>query len=184
MLKELHKELSQKFSGEFTLVEAEKGTSHIFVPKEQLLEVCKYLKDSEHELHTLEVITGCDYPPDTIEVTYMLASFTKNLEVMLKVKLDRANPEVDSVVPVWNAANFQERECYDMVGVLFKGHPDLRRILCPDDWEGFPLRKDYEVAKVYNGMEVNPENKMNLFEREFAQKEKERLRKEKAEAKQ
>jgi NADH-quinone oxidoreductase subunit C len=88
--------------------------------------------------------------------------------VTLKVKVtDRVNPTVDSVVNVYAAANFLEREVYDMFGITFNNHPDMRRILCPDDWEGFPLRKDYVAQKDYNGMTVYPDNKMNMEDREF-----------------
>jgi NADH-quinone oxidoreductase subunit C len=84
------------------------------------------------------------------------------------VKLtDRVNPAVESIVKTYAAANFQERECYDMFGIRFNNHPDLRRILCPDDWQGWPLRKDYVAQKYYNGMEVYPEGKMNMGDRDF-----------------
>jgi NADH-quinone oxidoreductase subunit C len=87
---------------------------------------------------------------------------------MLKVKLtDRLNPVVDSIVKLFAAANFQEREVYDMFGIKFNNHPDLRRILCPDDWQGWPLRKDYVAQKDYNGMAVYPDGKMNFDDREF-----------------
>ena len=83
---------------------------------------------------------------------------SKNTELILKVRLPRGDennlPKVDSVCSVWKAANFQERECYDMMGVEFNNHPDLRRILCPEDWEGYPLRKDYEEPDYYRGVPV------------------------------
>ena len=79
-------------------------------------------------------------------------------------------PKVDSVVSLWKAANFQERETYDMLGVEFVGHPDHRRIICPVYWTGFPLRKDYVVQEKYLDMVVNPVHKMNIGEREFGAK--------------
>jgi NADH-quinone oxidoreductase subunit C len=89
-------------------------------------------------------------------------------EFILKVKLtDRVAPALDSIVNLYAAANFQEREVYDMFGIKFNNHPDHRRILCPDDWQGFPLRKDYVAQKFYNGMEVYPDSKMNFEDREF-----------------
>ncbi len=80
---------------------------------------------------------------------------------------DRLNGNLDTITDIYRAADFQERECFDMFGVSFNNHPDHRRILCPEDWEGFPLRKDYIAPKVYNGMEVYPDSKMNLEDREF-----------------
>ncbi len=143
--------------------EAEVGDSFITVNSESIKNVCEVLKGSEFDFNVLQVITGCDFPEtNEIEVSYIIASFTKNHELILKVRVSRdENTKVDSVSGVWKAANFQERECFDMLGVEFNGHPDHRRILCPDDWKGFPLRKDYKPEEEYHGMTINPENKMN-----------------------
>jgi NADH-quinone oxidoreductase subunit C len=158
--------------------EVEVGTGHVSVAPESIFPVCEKLKNSDQfEMNVLQVISGVDYT-DRIEVNYMLASFTKNSEVMIKVALPKKGKdelvEIDSVVSLWSAANFQERETFDMLGVSFKGHPDLRRILCPEDWKGYPLRKDYVVEEVYNGMVVNPEHKTNsgdhFFFKEMQQK--------------
>jgi NADH-quinone oxidoreductase subunit C len=152
----------------------ENGDTPVFLNASHILAACKALKESsETDMTTLEVITGCDYE-DRIEVSYILASFRKNTEVILKVKLDKPSTqalvEIDSVCSIWKAANFQERECFDMLGVSFKGHPDERRILCPEDWEGYPLRKDYKVQETYRDMTVNPEDKMNQDDHYFYKK--------------
>lgn len=151
--------------------EAEAGDSSINVEATSILEVCAALKkSSDFEFNVLQSITGTDYP-EYIEVSYILASFTKNTELILKAKLAKENNTdlvfIPSVCSVWRAADFQERECYDMVGVEFEGHPDMRRILCPEDWEGFPLRKDYVVQEVYRGMVVNPSSKVNQADHDF-----------------
>ena len=150
----------------------------VWVDAAQILSVCKLLKNDSHfNFHVLQVISGVDYPQEQkIEVNYMLANFEPNKghELILKTDVKRDGAKLDSVVSVWKAANFQERECYDMLGVEFIGHPDLRRILCPDDWEGFPLRKDYQVQKFYHDMEVEPPHKMNIEDREFAEKSKQK----------
>ena len=157
--------LNSKVSGcEATAHIAEVGDSSVFVNPVHILAACEALKNGEHEMNVLQVVTGTDYS-DRIEVTYVLASFTKNTELLLKVKLPKeskdAVPSIDSVCSVWKSANFLERETYDMVGVTFNNHPDHRRILCPEDWEGYPLRQDYVVQDTYQGMEVNPEHKIN-----------------------
>jgi NADH-quinone oxidoreductase subunit C len=151
---------------------AEVGDSSISVSSSKIFDVCKVLKDGEYEYNVLEVITGCDYLEENkIEVSYIIASFTKNTELILKTALDRGGDlKVDSVVSLWSSANFLERETFDMLGVQFEGHPDHRRILCPEDWEGFPLRKDYVPAESYRDMTINPVHKMNIGEREFGAK--------------
>ena len=173
MLNELVSSINSAVSGANANVVEKEGTqSVIFIESANILEVCKHLKSNEG-VKVLEVITGCDFE-DRIEVSYVLATFDpqNNKEFILKTKLAKNGadhtPEIDSVCEVWKAANWQERECYDMVGVQFNNHPDLRRILCPEDWEGFPLRKGYKVAEKYHHMVINPMDKMNISERETA----------------
>lgn len=142
----------------------------ITVDASKVYAVVEYLKtNSEMSFNSLHVISGVDYL-EWMEVCYVLTNYDPEQprQFMLKVKVtDRLNPAVDSIVKLFAAANFQEREVYDMYGIRFNNHPDLRRILCPDDWEGWPLRKDYVAQKVYNGMEVYPDSKMNFDDREF-----------------
>ncbi len=109
--------------------------------------VCRYLKTAPAlELDYLSDLTAVDYPPDRIEVVCHLYSMKqKHGPLTLRVKLNRAHPVVDSVTAVWRSAEFQEREVYDLFGVTFTHHPDLRRILMWDGFEGYPMRKDYVV---------------------------------------
>ncbi len=89
-------------------------------------------------------VSGVDYPPDKIEVVHHLFSQAHRHYVTLKLYADRADPVVPSLTPVWAGANWHEREVFDLLGVRFEGHPDLRRILLPDDWPlVWPLRKDF-----------------------------------------
>lgn len=171
-----------------TLPEIENGEQSIYVNKDKIVEVLTALRDSEkYHFNVLQVISGVDYE-NHIDVSYILASFDfdkADHQLILSVKLeDRENPTISTVSGVYKAANWQERECYDMLGVTFENHPDPRRILCPEDWEGFPLRKDYEASKYYRDMEVYPDAKMNFDDREFADKQKalEKAEKEKAKA--
>jgi NADH-quinone oxidoreductase subunit C len=147
-----------------------KTESSITVDASKIYAVVEFLKtNSELPFNSLHVISGVDYV-EWMEVCYMMTHYDPSAprQFILKVKLtDRVNPAVDSIVKLFAAANFQEREVYDMFGIKFNNHPDLRRILCPDDWQGWPLRKDYVAQKMYNGMEVYPDSKMNYEDREF-----------------
>lgn len=177
----MHNELASWINGKVSGANAvantpENGDASINVEPAKILDICNALKDGEHEFNVLQVISGVDYK-DHLELVYVLASFTKNTELLLKVKLERGTnenlPQLDSVTSVWAAANWQERETYDMIGVRFNGHPDHRRILTPDDWEGHPLRKDYVVQEKYHDMVVNPAHKINTDDHMFMKRLKE-----------
>lgn len=104
----------------------------------------------------LSCITGVDNGEQaaTMEVVYNLYSIPFNHHLMVKVLLPREKPEIESVCHIWKTANWQEREIYDMYGIQFQNHPDLRRILMPADWEGYPLRKDYKHQAYYRDIKV------------------------------
>jgi NADH-quinone oxidoreductase subunit C len=112
----------------------------------------------------LECITGVDEPKaEQIHVVYHVYSYEKRHRIVLKCMLDRNDPVVQTLSDVWPTANWQERECFDLLGVIFDGHPDLRRLLLPDDWEGHPLRKDYEEKDDYHGIPTVRPNPVELF---------------------
>jgi NADH-quinone oxidoreductase subunit C len=94
-----------------------------------------------------EDMTAVDWFPSSprFQLSYHLLSHTYKEYIRLRVLVGEADPSVESITPVWPAANFYEREVFDLFGIRFEGHPNLRRILMPDDWEGHPLRKDYPV---------------------------------------
>jgi NADH-quinone oxidoreductase subunit C len=89
-----------------------------------------------------------------MEVIYNLYSIPFNVSLALRVTLPREKPEVETLCKVWKSANWLERETYDMLGITFLNHPDLRRILMPADWEGFPLRKDYQESERYREVKI------------------------------
>lgn len=105
----------------------------------------------------LSCITVIDNGPEagTLDVVYNLYSISFNHHLGLKVTVPRNGAEVDTVEDVWKTANWHEREAYDMFGIRFAGHPDLRRILMPADWEGHPLRKDYQQQEYYRGVKID-----------------------------
>lgn len=105
---------------------------------------------------SLSCITGLDNGPEaqSMEVIYNLYSIPFNHHLMVKVSLDREKPVIDSLTVLWKTADWQEREIFDLYGVHFNNHPDLRRILLPDDWEGHPLKKDYQHQQYYRGVKV------------------------------
>jgi NADH-quinone oxidoreductase subunit C len=104
----------------------------------------------------LSCLTALDNGPQpaTMEVIYNLYSIPFNHHLALKVVLPRENPIVDSVTAIWRTADWHEREAFDMFGIKFNGHPDLRRILMPADWEGHPLRKDYKHQETYRDIKI------------------------------
>jgi NADH-quinone oxidoreductase subunit C len=118
------------------------GVTNLKLQPSALHQVCVLL--TENGFDYLADITTIDWN-DRIEVVYQFTNLTSNEKIALRVDLDRQRPEVDSLIDIWKGADFQEREAFDLMGVVFKGHPDLRRILLPEDWEGYPLRKDYVI---------------------------------------
>ena len=127
-----------------------KGEVHIRIKKEDLLEFALFLKtDSRLEFDMLSDLFAADYPkrPERIEVIYNFYSIKNNFRVFVKVNSKADETEYPSLASVYNSANWFEREAYDMFGLKFKNHPDLKRILNPDDWDGYPLLRDYPLRK-------------------------------------
>ncbi|MDR7544131.1 MAG: NADH-quinone oxidoreductase subunit C [Armatimonadota bacterium] len=128
--------------------EARGPTYHVpgaFVPAERLLTICRVLRDeAPFHLDYCSFVSAVDRPQqDQFEVVYHLFSIAACHEILIKVRVPRSEPRVPSVTPIWAGANWHERETYDLFGITFEGHPDLRRIMMTEDWQGHPLRKDY-----------------------------------------
>jgi NADH-quinone oxidoreductase subunit C len=157
---EIHERLKAEFGEAVGPLSEPKVDAFATVNPERLLDVARFLKGTPGiELDHCDDVTALDWPKrNVIEVVYHLFSYRHRHGIVLKVEADRAQPAVPSVEGVWKAANWLERECYDMFGVAFTGHPDLRRILLPDDWQGWPLRKDYQEAGGYHGISNLREN--------------------------
>jgi NADH-quinone oxidoreductase subunit C len=113
----------------------------------KIASVCGFLKYDQKFIR-LSSVTAVDlYPAEPrFEVVYHLHSIERNERLRLKCRLRGDDPQIESLTPVWRSANWYEREVFDLFGIQFTGHPDLRRIMMPDDWEGYPLRKDYPIT--------------------------------------
>lgn len=126
------------------------GQDWAIVPAEAIVDVCRFLReDDQTKFEALVDVTAVDLLPRSPrwEVVYQLTSLSRNVRFRLKVEVaDTAEPEVPSVTSVYRAADWYEREVWDLFGIRFAGHPNMRRILLPDDWEGFPLRYDHPIG--------------------------------------
>jgi NADH-quinone oxidoreductase subunit C len=152
--------LQSRFPEEITSVDEVSSPICVTIKTAALVNICDFLHtDSACYFAHLACITGVDNGPEanSIEVVYNLYSIPFDRSLMIKVLLDREKPSVSTLTSIWKGANWLERETFDLFGVHFEGHPDLRRILLPDDWEGFPLRKDYKHQEYYRGMKVQYE---------------------------
>jgi len=151
------KKIKENFASSILEVVEYKGQLSLTIKKEDLLLICRYLKDDpELQYNFLSDLCGVDYPKreKRFDIVYNLYSLPFKWRVRLKIKVAEGE-SVPSLTPIWHTANWHEREVYDMFGVKFDNHPDLQRILMPDDWVGHPLRKDYplmfeEVAFTHN----------------------------------
>jgi NADH-quinone oxidoreductase subunit C len=137
-------------------IESDEENSHIQMKGKNWFEIAQYLRDNPDFLFdSLQCVTGYDFGEnEDLEVRYNLHSMTHNHAIEIRIKTDRNNPKVPSVEKVWRIGDWFERETYDMYGIVFEGHSNMTRILCPEDWEGWPLRKDYEVQETYHGIVV------------------------------
>jgi NADH-quinone oxidoreductase subunit C len=158
-LEKIVQTLQEKFK---TQVEEFRGEAHVFATAAQIVELLTFLRDQQ-SFELLSALTAVDYWPQEsprFHVIYQLTSLANNLSLMVRVPVDGNQPEVPTVSGVYAAANWREREIWDMFGIRVAGHPDLRRILMPSDWEGHPLRKDYplgyeEPQFTFNYEEIN-----------------------------
>jgi NADH-quinone oxidoreductase subunit C len=142
---QVHERLAGRFK-DLTFVPARAGViASTIVPADQLVAICEQLRDDpELRFDYPGDILGVDYL-DYFEVVYQLRSFTHGHDVTVKCRTDREDATLPSVTSVWPGADFQEREIYDMYGITFTGHPNLSRILLWDEFEGYPLRKDFGI---------------------------------------
>ncbi|MDA1360542.1 NADH-quinone oxidoreductase subunit C [Glycomyces luteolus] len=150
-------------------VVVDRGELTIHIAPDRVAEVCKTMRDDESlRFELCNSVSGVDYPDqrNRLHVTYHLTSMTYRRRVRLETAVGLEHPVVQSATEVYPTADWQERETYDMFGVVFEGHPHLTRILMPDDWEGFPQRKDYPlggIAVEYKGAHIPPPDERRAY---------------------
>jgi NADH-quinone oxidoreductase subunit C len=131
--------------------------SFIVIRASKVVPICEFLRhDSDLYFDALSCLSGVDHSAgdETMEVVYHLQSMRHLHRVVIKTIVPKDAPRLSTVEHLWKIANWHEREVYDLYGVVFDKHSDLRRILLPDDWEGHPMRKDYQEPDIYRGMKV------------------------------
>ena len=158
------------FDGAVLRVVVDRGELTIYVKKEHIADVCRVLRDDPAlRFELCSSVSGVDYlaQAERLHVVYHLTSMTYRRRIRLEVATTVDDPTVPSVTGVYPTADWQERETYDMFGVIFTGHPALTRILMPDDWDGFPQRKDYPLGGVpveYKGAEIPPPDQRRTYQ--------------------
>lgn len=162
---EICTKLQEKFGADVVGPLVEAASPFVVVKTERIAEVAAFCKaDPALVLDNLLCLSAVDLPKEKdqprMEVVYHLFSYTHFHRFALKVHVPREGARVPTVEATWGVANWHEREAYDLFGIVFEGHSDLRRILLPDDWQGHPLRKDWTDPEFYNGMRVKPTEQM------------------------
>jgi NADH/F420H2 dehydrogenase subunit C len=146
MTQDIAQKIQEKFPSEFVGANEFRSDWTVVVKPDRIVEIARFIRDdSELAFDHLSDIYSVDYPgrEERFEVVYQLNSIPKRHRLRLKTGLREDPCEIDSVYPVWKAAGFLEREVYDLMGIRFRNHPDLRRIFLPEDFDGHPLRKEY-----------------------------------------
>ena len=151
MKEKILERINPGFKDSIESVNEYRGELTLIVKKNEIARICRFLHDDQElRFDSLRDVCGADYsrPTDRFEVIYNLYSLKNLFRLRLKVRVDEADLHVPSVTSVWTAANWPERETYDMYGILFDGHPDLRRIYMPEEFEFHPLRKDFPLMGI------------------------------------
>jgi NADH-quinone oxidoreductase subunit C len=156
----VHARLREQFGEVIGTLEGAGANASATVDPTRVNEVAAFCKtDPALRFDCLSNLSGVDYPKlGHIQIVYHLLSYQLRHDFVLKVNASRDNPVVPTVSDVWSAADWQEREVFDLLGVTFEGHPDLRRILMPEDWPGHPLRKDFVEPQEYHGIPTSRES--------------------------
>ncbi len=147
--KKIVEQVKERFQDKIIETSAHLGDETLVIDRESLLEIVTFLKNKPYEYNMLLDLTCVDFlgQEPRFEMVYHLLSLPKSHRLRIKTRLSEKDPSIDSLTSLWENANWLEREVFDMFGVHFKSHPDLRRIFMYDGFEGYPLRKDYPLRK-------------------------------------
>ena len=147
--------LTERYADSIIDVYQSSGDTFVRIAPEANVDICRYLRDEHHFIYLVDVF-GTDRftSEDRFEVIYNLISLRDRQRIFLKVWLPEENPAIESVTSLWNSANWFERQTYDMFGIRFTNHPDMRRIYMPEDFEYFPLRKEFPLLGIPGSIEL------------------------------
>lgn len=167
-------QLREKFTGSILGIITHRGQVTILVDRKDLFRICQVLK-TDHKMNHLNCLCGVDNLKrkgahlERFEVVYQLYSIDNRTSLRVKAQIPESDPTVDSITSLWTGANWLERETYDLLGIVFNNHPKLERILTPEDWEGYPLRKEYALHgdKEWKGLEELKEKAVRLRKYDF-----------------
>lgn len=147
--------LTENFSDKLIEVYQSTGSTFVRVEADAIVEICKYLKEKQHFIFLCDVFGNDRYTTDErFEVVYNMMNLRTQTRLFVKVRVEEENPTVDSVTSVWKSAGWNEREVFDMFGIKFENHPDLRRIFMPEDFEYYPLRKEFPLLGIPGSIEL------------------------------
>jgi NADH-quinone oxidoreductase subunit C len=154
-LQSLVDDLSESYSDQLIDVYQSSGDTFIRVQPDAIVEICRFLKDEHHFIYLSDIL-GADRftSEERFEVIYNIVSLRDRERVFLKVWIEEKDPTVDSITDVWQSASWHERQVYDMFGVRFNNHPDLRRIYMPEDFNYYPLRKEFPLLGIPGSIEL------------------------------
>jgi NADH-quinone oxidoreductase subunit C len=147
--------LTEKFADNVLEVTDYQGDTLVRVDKDSIHNVCSYLKEQHRFIYLVDLFGTDRFTSDNrFEVIYNLVSLKHQIRIFIKIRIPEENPHVVTVTDIWTGANWNERETFDMFGIIFDGHPDLRRIFMPEDFKYYPLRKEFPLLGIPGSLEL------------------------------
>lgn len=154
-LKQTIDQLTEKFTDSIIEVYQSSGDTFVRIEAESILEISQFLKNDLGYIYLSDLFGTDRYTSEErFEVIYNLISFKNGIRLFVKIRCEEENPEVNSVTKIWPSGSWHEREVYDMFGIRFKGHPDFRRIFLPEDFQYYPLRKEFPLLGIPGSIEL------------------------------